>query len=208
MIIENFNHALPSRLAGWVSLNISDSIKENHMLIIKLLDVHKERFVPDVRLRNNVVPSNVQFSSVGMVSVLDMGGKPVLGPLNSLWRNRDGSSLELGLEVVVLEVVAMAIIILNFAELLLLIIKVHPELALAVGKDLSISRSLSHSPDAVEQYLVFIIKPLIKDHEALIPDIGLRGLMHQLPSVGKVSVLDVLHQPVLSIVDEVTVQGH
>ena len=87
MFIKDLNHVIPSALAGWVSLNLPDSIKEDHMLIIKLLNVHKEGLIPDIGLRDSVVSPQVQLSSVGMVSVLDMGGQPILGPLNNLEGN-------------------------------------------------------------------------------------------------------------------------
>merc|ERR1719431_1227292 len=127
VFIENMNHVVPDCLIFTVSFNFSDSIKKYNMFIIEFLDIDKERFVPHIRIRNNIMAANKQFSSVGKVCVLDVLGQPVLGPVSHLRGERDVSFLELCLEVIMFQVMAIAVIVRNLAESRLFIVKVHTE---------------------------------------------------------------------------------
>ena len=135
VFIENFNHVVPDCLIFTVSFNVSDSIKKYNMFIIKLFDINKERLVPHIRIRNNIMSAKKQFSSVGKVSVLDVLGQPVLSPVSDLRGEWDVSFLALGLEVVMLQVMTIAVIVRNLAEFRLLVVKVHAEKSLAVSNN-------------------------------------------------------------------------
>merc|ERR1740128_863932 len=55
------------------------------VFIIHLLDVHRESFIPNERVGDNIVSSQEQLASVGVVSVLNMLDKPVLGHVNNFF---------------------------------------------------------------------------------------------------------------------------
>merc|ERR1719315_339210 len=122
-------------LSETVSFNVSDSIKKYNMFIIKLFDINKERLVPHIRIRNNIMSAKKQFSSVGKVCVLDVLGEPVLGPVSHLRGQWDVSFLELCLEVVMLQVMAIAVIVRNLAKFGLFVVKMHTEKSLAVSNN-------------------------------------------------------------------------
>merc|ERR1712168_1321993 len=83
VLVVQVHQFVPSSLIPRISLHLSNNIKEPNMFIIHLFDVNTERGVPDIRVRYNVVSSHIQFSSVGMISVLDVLGEPVLGPADN-----------------------------------------------------------------------------------------------------------------------------
>merc|ERR1719234_2248366 len=61
VFVENMNHVVPDCLIFTVSFNFSDSIKKYNMFIIKFFDIDKERLVPHIRIRNNIMTANKQF---------------------------------------------------------------------------------------------------------------------------------------------------
>merc|ERR1740128_573549 len=206
MLIVQFVQLFPDCSITRVFLHLSGNIKETNMFIIHLLDVHRESFIPDERVGDNIVSSQEQLASVGVVSVLNMLNKPVFGHVNNFFVNGKLGCLELGLELKMLEVVSLAFIVGDLAEFHLFVVKMTPEQRLAVVIILLVIGVLITFSDAVKQTLVFIINPLVKGHETFIPNIGFRNFMNHLALISKVSVLDVLNQPVLSKDDEITVQ--
>ena len=127
VLIEKNDHFVPDSLIFTVGFNLSDSIKKSNMFIIKLLYVYKERLIPNIRVRNNIVSTEEQLSSVGKVSVLDVLCQPVFGPGSHLSAEWSVSILELGLEVVMLQVMAITVIVWHLAEFRLFIVKMHAE---------------------------------------------------------------------------------
>ena len=153
VLLVDGHQLVPHLLVVAISLHISDNVEKPNVFVIHLLVIHFEALVPDVRIRDDIVSSQVQLPLVGKVSVLDMLSQPVLGHVCGLLWDWQLGGLELGLEQVVLEVVAVAEVALHFAELHLLVVKVHPQLALAEGVLLSIGRVVTALPDTVKQHL-------------------------------------------------------
>ena len=116
VLIEKIDHFVPDSLIFTMGFNLSDSIKKSNMFVIKLFDVYKERFIPNIRVRYNIVSAKEQLSFVGKVSVLDMLCKPVFGPGGHLSTKRGVSFLELCLEFVMLQVMAITVKVWHPAE--------------------------------------------------------------------------------------------
>merc|ERR1719431_998265 len=135
VFVENMNHVVPDCLIFTVSFTCSDRIKKYNMFVIKFLDIDKERLVPHIRIRNNIMSAKKQFSSVGKVCVLDVLCQPVLGPVSHIRGEWDVSFLELCLEVIMFQVMAIAVIVRNLAEFRLFVVKVHTEKSLAVSNN-------------------------------------------------------------------------
>ena len=87
------------------------------------------------------------------VGVLDVLSQPVLCLVSNLSGQGKVGGLELGLEVVVLEVVAVTVVALHPAELTLLVVEVHPQFGLAEGSLLSVGRVIAALSDTVKQHL-------------------------------------------------------
>ena len=81
VFVVKVDHPIPDSLIFTIGLNIPDGIKESNMFIIQLLDIDKERFIPNIRVGHDIMSAKEQLSSVGKVSVLDVLGQPVLGPV-------------------------------------------------------------------------------------------------------------------------------
>ena len=107
-----------------------------------------------VQVQCNVVSSAVELATVGKVVVFDVLGQPVLGRVRRLLGEGKVGRLELGLEDVVLEVVTVAVVALDFAELHILVVEVLPELGLAERVLLSVGRVVSTLADTVKWHLV------------------------------------------------------
>ena len=89
VLIVHVNHVLVDSLVIFVSLDLPDSIKEDHMLIIKVLVASCERLFPDIGFGHGVEHSPEHLALVGVVSVLDVLDKPVLGPVGDLLAKGD-----------------------------------------------------------------------------------------------------------------------
>ena len=103
----------------WGMAQLSEMIKQDLVLIIKSVVENFYGVVPVVRLRYMVWHQ----TNILEVSVLDVLNQPILGPVSDLSTKWCVSLLELGLEVVMFNVVAIAIIIRDFAELRLFIVE-------------------------------------------------------------------------------------
>ena len=157
LVVESLQ-LVPQLLVVPVRLNVPDDVEKPDVLIVhlcvRLLVTDGEAGFPDVRFGNNVVSPEVELSTVGKVRVLDMLSQPVLGLVSDLLGDGQVGGLELGLEVVVLEVVAVAVVALHPAELSLLVVEVHPQLGLAEGVLLSVGGVIAALTDAVKQHLI------------------------------------------------------
>merc|ERR1719431_1590124 len=122
-----------SMISNVVSI-IRDSA-EHSLFITEVFIENMNHVVPDIRIRNNIMSANKQFSSVGEVCVLDVLGQPVLGPVSHLRGEWDVSFLELCLEVIMFQVMTVAVIVRNLAEFRLFIVKMHAEKSFAVSNN-------------------------------------------------------------------------
>ena len=153
VLVVEVLQTVPELLVVAVRLHIPHDVKEADVLIVHLLNTNSKARVPNIRVRNHVVSSQMELSTVGKVGVLDVLRKPVLGLVGHLGGEGKVGGLELGLEVVVLEVVPVAVVALDLAELALLVVEVHSQLGLAEGVLLGIGGVLSTLPDAVKEDL-------------------------------------------------------
>ena len=136
-----------------------------------------------------------------MVSILDVLCQPVLGPVDLLTTHRYLLLLKDDIELVVLHLVLNTGIVGNLTEFALFIIEMLLQKSLQIFKDSSIIRMLRYSKDLLEEDIMFSINLRIVSGKGFIPNIRFRHWMGQLSSVSKVSVHDVLSQPVLSPFD-------
>lgn len=123
--------------------------------------------------------SEMKFAPVGEVSILDMHSQPVHCKISCFLCQRNGGCLELSLEVVMLEVMSMAIIVLNLAELRLFKVKVKSQQGLAVGNDRLVCWVICTLLETIKQLHMFVIKSLVEGHKGLVPDKWLGDLMKQ-----------------------------
>ena len=79
VLLVDGHQLVPYLLVVAISLHISDNVEKPNVFVIHLLVIHFEAFVPDVRIRDDIVSSQVQLPLEGKVSVLDMLSQPVLG---------------------------------------------------------------------------------------------------------------------------------
>merc|ERR1712131_153914 len=119
----------------------------------------------------------------------------------------EGGTLELCLEVVMLDIMTIAVIVFNLAEFRFFIVKMSSKEILAVAYDILVIWVISRFLYTVKELNMFIIQSLVEGHEGLIPNKWLWNLMEEFSFVGKVSVGNVLHQPVFNELAEVTVKG-
>ena len=144
---------VPQLLVVTVGLHVPDNVKKGDVFVVHLLVTDGKAILPDVRVGNNIVSPEVELSTVGKVGVLDVLSEPVLGLVGRLLGDWQLRGLELGLEIVMFEVVAVAVVALHPAELALLVVEVHPQLGLAEGSLLSVGWVVAALPDTVEQHL-------------------------------------------------------
>ena len=93
-----------------------------------------------------------------MVSVLDVLGQPVLGPVDLLTVNWNLEIIQDNPELVVLHLVINTVVAWNRAESLLLVIKVFSHGVLHCCQFLSVIRCLGYSKDLGKQNIVFLIQ--------------------------------------------------
>merc|ERR1719318_491038 len=135
---------------------------------------------------------------VSMVSVLDVLGQPVLGPVNLFTTNRNSEILKYDPELVVLHLVVNTVEPGNCTKSLLLILKVVPDSLLEYSEVVSILWILRDRKDLGKQNIMLLIKSGIISSKAFIPNIWLGYNMLKMSPVAKVSVLDMLNKPILS----------
>merc|ERR1712142_1155541 len=136
-----------------------------------------------------------------VVSVLDMLCQPVLSPVNLFTANWYLEVLESNKELVMLHLVINAVIAGNLTELALFILKVLFWQGFQLGKYFRIFGMLGYSKNILKKNSVLIINLLIVSCKGFIPNIRIWHCMFQLSSVFKISVLDMLSQPVLGNLD-------
>ena len=142
-----------------------------------------------------------------VISVLDVLGEPVLGPVDLLTAHRHLLILEHNVEPVVLHLVFNTGVALHVTESAFFIVKVLIEQSLQVSKDCSVFRVLGYSKDLLEENIMFIIKLFVVNSKGVVPDIGFRNRVGKLSLVAKVGVLDMLNQPVLGPLDFIDIHG-
>ena len=142
-----------------------------------------------------------------MVSVLDVLRQPVLGPVDGLTVDGCLHVVEDDKELVMLHLVINTVEVLNVAESGLLIVKVELHVLLHLVKNFLALGVLRDLKDVGKEDVVLTVDSGIVSGEGLVPDVGLRYLMLQMSLVAEVSVLDVLHQPVLGPLELVDVYG-
>merc|ERR1719452_342210 len=133
-----------------------------------------------------------------VVSVLDVLGQPVLGPVDLLTVDRNLEVFKDDPELVMLHLVVDTVVVGHSAVPLLLILEVIPHSLLQSGKVVSIFRLLGNSQDLGKENIMLPIKPGVISCKGSIPNIRLRHFMLQMSLVAKVSILNVLSKPILS----------
>ena len=156
--------------------------------------------VPDIRLRDVMVSG--QFVLVLEVSVLDMLGQPVLGKVHVLGGDRVGHPGQ-GLEenIMLLLVVSSAAFLSALHVLLLLVVKVVSEQISVDVQDVDAVGIIGELLHHLEKLDVLLVQSVVVDLEGLVPDIGISNMEWHLALVSEVSVLDVLGEPVLGVVE-------
>merc|ERR1719259_1235664 len=154
MFIVESHQLVPDCFVTSVCFHLSDNIEKSNVLIIHLLDFNSEALIPNIGIRDNIVSSKEELASVCMISVLDVLCKPVLCFRNNFLVQGNLCRLEFGLELKMLDVVAMTIIVGNFAEFRFFIVKVTSQKTLAVVIHFLVVRIISTISDAIKQQLV------------------------------------------------------
>ena len=95
---------------------------------------------------------------VSMVSVLDVLGQPVLGPVDLFTTNRDLEIIKDDPELVVLHLVVNTVVSRHSAVSLLLVLEVVPHSLLEYSQVVSILRVLRHSKDLGKENIMLLIK--------------------------------------------------
>merc|ERR1719452_169346 len=133
-----------------------------------------------------------------VISVLDVLGQPVLGPVDLLTTNRSLEIIKDDPELVMLHLVVDTVVMGYSAVSLLFILKVIPHSLLQSCKVVSIFRVLGNSQDLGKEDIVLTIKPGVISCKGSIPNIWLRHFMFQMSLVSKVSIFNMLRKPILS----------
>ena len=98
---------------------------------------------------------------VPVVSVLNVLGKPVLGPIDLLTTHRNMEVIQDDPELVVLHLVVNTVVPGHRAVPLLLILEVVPHSLLEFGQVVCILRVLRHSKDLGKQNIMLLIKSVV-----------------------------------------------
>merc|ERR1719228_2600464 len=136
------------------------------------------------------------------ISVLDVLGQPVHGPVHVLSGDRVGHPGEGLEENVVLQLVCVGVARLaTLHELLLLVVKMVPEDVPVVVQDVNIIGVVLQLLHDVKEDDMLIIESLVEDFKGLVPDIGVSNREGHHVLVPEVSVGDMLGEPVLGKVN-------
>ena len=92
-----------------------------------------------------------------MVSILDVLGQPVLGPINFLTTNRDLEIIQDDPELVMLHLVVHTVVLVHGAVSLLLILEVIPHSLLQCSQEVSIFWVLRYGKDLGKQHIMLLI---------------------------------------------------
>ena len=121
-----------------------------------------------------------------MVSVLDVLGQPVLGPVDLFTINRNLDILKDDPELVVLHLVVNTVVPRNSAEPLLLILEVVPNSLLKCGQVVCILRLLRYSQNFGKKDIMLRIKSGVLE-EYIIEKTSQMSNLYLLTSVAKLS---------------------
>ena len=95
---------------------------------------------------------------VTMVSVLDVLGQPILGPVDFLTTNSDLEIIQDYPELVMLHLVVHTVVLVQGAVSLLIVLDVIPHSLLECGQEVGIFWVLRYGKDLGKQHIMLLIK--------------------------------------------------